>query len=445
MTMRTCARIAAWLLALLALAGALPSGAAITDSSGSPRTTHVTGPFGNVTRNLQWRVQTDTSLPFVVPPNFTATVLENQIASSGASFVIDKGGMTTLGTLAPLEAMPGPIASFSEKVTLPPALLERARREGARRILVVRSFEQTFRVRFTGIVMQQQQSFVLDFSDTGTEAVAFYLSPSVGGPLSVFRAVLRFDDHAPFKMVRENEPVRVYADLYYRGSGLLQGVWEVADAMSTSGQPVFRPLERVVRQLLAGDRLTLRGPALPSRIHGLYLVRFRVLGPFPVIEDPIVRYQVLAGGGPGPFHPITVASPRPESRVDPATSFAWSEVPGAVVYRVEFFEDRRGSPHLYLDDSYETFADATAPERIPPPFEAATLGEMRADEAGRGARVTGLLLPANERETVISELAWEALVPGRRYWWRVVAVSENGTVIGTSQLQRAHVELPPAP
>ena len=41
--------------------------------------------------------------------------------------------------------------------------------------------------------------------------------------------------------------------------------------------------------LAAGQRVTLRAPRLPSLTHGLYLVRFRVLGP---AGSPVRRARV---------------------------------------------------------------------------------------------------------------------------------------------------------
>ncbi len=446
------------LVGLLALATS--AGAAITSSSGSPRTSVLAGPFDDVSRNLQWSIRGD-DRHGLVPATFSTLgvsggpigstaalqVIDRQLLSTGGSIVADRGSVTTLGSLPPLAAQSAASAVFSEQVSLPRGLIEQARRTGARRILIVRTFVQqlTVRVTITGGGLNAPLIQTVVIPDQRQEAVALYLTPQVGGPFSVFRAVLRFDDGAPFRMVRPNEPVRAFADLYYRGTGRLEGVWEIAEVSSTSGSPVFRPLERVVRMLAAGQRVTLRGPRLPNLQHGLYLLRFRIQGPAGSPGDPVIRYQVLASGGAGPYQTVSIATPPPEARVDGSTRFAWSEVDGAVVYRMEFFEERPDGGDRYFSAEQEAYGDLAGPGAEASAFEASSMDEANRDRARRSQRVTGLLLPASEREARLTELAWEALVPGRAYWWRVVAVAEDGSELGSSELQRARVDLPAVP
>lgn len=444
-------------LALLALVLSTASQAVIVNTSGSPRASVISGPFGDVTRNVTWTVRTDDQLELVAPfspipfnptfgsPTASLAVLEQQITSPGGVIMIDRGPGTGLAQLGPLPPQMGLSATFTERITLPQQVIEQAQRAGARRILVVRTFQQTAIVQRTltgGVlnnpVIEQQQSV-----SQRQEAIAFFLSPSgVGGPFSVFRTLLRFRDGAPFLILQPNEPARPYADIYYRGTGRLEGVWEIAEPASTSGALVWRPLERVVRLLGAGQRLTVRGPKLPNLVHGLYLVRFKILGPGGAPEDPIIRYQVLAGASR--YVQLALSSPPPESRIDRATSFAWGGAKDAVAYRMEFYEKRRGSDR-YFDGGSETYGDLAGPGSRPLPFESSALDQVDADEVRNGRRVTGLLLPAEERETELSEMVWEALVPGREYWVQIFAVNDQGAEIGATEPRRIRVALPAAP
>ena len=444
-------------LVLLALVLPAAAQAVIVSTSGSPRASVIAGPFGDVTRNVTWNVRADDQVqittpfspvpfnPSFGPPTVSLAVLEQQISSPGGVIMIDRGPGTGLAQLAPLEPQIGLSVTFNETVTLPQQVIEQAQRAGARRILIVRTFQQTAILQRTvtaaflaNPVIEQQQSL-----SQRQEAIAFFLSPSgVGGPFSVFRTRLRFRDGAPFLILQPNEPARPYADIFYRGTGRLEGVWEIAEPASTSGALVWRPLERVVRLLGAGQRLTVRGPKLPNLVHGLYLVRFNILGPGGAPEDPIIRYQVLAGASR--YVQLALSSPPPESRIDRATSFAWGEAKDAVAYRMEFYEKRRGRGR-YFDEGSETFGDLAGPGSQPLPFESSALDQVDADEVRNGRRVTGLLVPAEERATELSEMVWEALVPGREYWVQIFAVNDQGAEIGSTEPRRIRVALPEAP
>lgn len=421
---------------------AAASWAEIMSTSGSPRTTTLAEPFNNTTRNVTWSVRGNDVFGAVpIPPRGVATVIDRQISSPGGMIMIDRGSVSGLQALAPLPPQMTNSANFRESLTLSRELLLRAQRAGARRLVVVRTFEQTLTVEvvvpptFTGIPGSTTQTVVVD---TRQEAIAFFLSGQIGGPFNVFRMVLRFDDGSPFRMIKQREPVRVFADLFFRGTGRLEGVWEIAEQGSTSGRPTFRIMERVVRQLGAGARVTLRGPRLPNLQPGLHLVRFRLTGNGRAVEEPLVRYQVLAGTV---FAPIAVSFPPPQSLVDSSTDFAWSPVKDAAAYRLEFFDPREGrTDRRYLGGDSEAYGDLVGGGSRTGAFEVSSL---RAETGHRSTGwVTGLLLPADVQQAQLTNMAWEALVPGRSYLWRVTAIAEDGSVLGASEPRPARVELP---
>lgn len=418
------------------------SWAEIANTSGSPRTTVLAEPLNDTTRNVTWSVRGNDNFPSVpVPPRGVATVLDRQISSPGGMIMIDRGSVSGLQALAPLPPQMGQTATYRESIQLSRELLLRAQRAGARRLLMVRTFEQTLTVQVvvpptaTGLPGSTTQSVVVD---TQQEAIAFFLSGQIGGPFNVFRMVLRFEDGSPFRMIKQREPVRVFADLFFRGTGRLEGVWEIAEQGSTSGRPHFRILQRVVRQLGAGARVTLRGPTLPNLQPGLHLVRFRLTGDGRAVEEPLVRYQVLAGTA---FSPIAVSFPPPQSLVDSTTDFAWSPVKDVAAYRLEFFDPRaaRGQGR-YLGGESEAYGDLVGGGSRTGAFEVSSL---RAETGHRSTGwVTGLLLPADVEHAQLTDMAWEALIPGRSYLWRVTAIAEDGSVLGASEPRPARVDLP---
>ncbi|MFQ5901728.1 MAG: hypothetical protein ACE5IH_09265 [Thermodesulfobacteriota bacterium] len=46
--------------------------------------------------------------------------------------------------------------------------------------------------------------------------------------------------------------------------------------------------------------------------------------------------------------------------------------------------------------------------------------------------VTGMLVPARQKETPLSQMARQRLLSGQVYLWRVLAIGEDGTIIGES-------------
>ncbi len=135
-------------------------------------------------------------------------------------------------------------------------------------------------------------------------AVDLLLTGSISQELSVLRLALRFEDGEVFRQVPRGSSLRALAEITTAGSGPLRATWELADPTSTSGPPVFRPLQLVARHLSAGGPTVIESPDLPTERQGLHLLRLRLSAPAVDFAVPVLRYQVVPGwqlpAGPQP-------------------------------------------------------------------------------------------------------------------------------------------------
>jgi len=229
-------------------------------------------------------------------------------------------------------------------------------------------------------------------------------------------------ENALFKVFNKGDKPRVKAELSYTGSGVLRGVWEIAEPSSTSGTPAFYPLTHVRKFLSQIGRATIYSPRLPGNITGLYMVRFRITDPFPAFNTPVIRYFINASKGVvKPTH-LGIISPANQARVSKNTPFSWQGLPGARAYLLEIFEPAAANPGQP--------ATNTVKEGI---------GSMLVPAGGTdgGAPVAGMLIPDNR--TVLSHLARAHLRSGRSYLWRVRAIGASGRVTGVSPLRSIRI------
>jgi hypothetical protein len=299
---------------------------------------------------------------------------------------------------------------FTERVRVPPEVLAQALELGATGLLYERRFKD---------------SAPIPPDATLPAGVVFALSGALAGPFHE----LRFDDGSPLRTVVLGGLLRAEAVVSYSGTGDLRAVWEVADAGSTSGEPIFRPLRNVVRHVSASGRVTLLSPELPTSGSGLHLLRLRVVEPETAFPLPVIRYSVLEEGVPEPSRLPTLRlhTPADAATLGPDMRFAWSAVEGASAYQLE----------IYAEADPE---GVTQPDQIlqPPAPQVALAGEALA-----GRLVTGVALPADAREATLSPVQRARLEPGRRYRWRVRAVNADGGLLGESAVRE--FRLPPAP
>ncbi len=229
---------------------------------------------------------------------------------------------------------------------------------------------------------------------------------------------LEFDNGVNLALIDLNAEIKARLTLSYSGVGLLEGIWQVAEAGSTDSLPLYRTLMLVRENLSGSQRATLQSPALPSSRSGKYLVRFCVTGPAAnaagnnasgqCSEDLLSvngSYQVQASGTVTPK--ITVLSPRQQTVVD-TTPFSWQAFAEARIYRIQIFEKVAGQQKL-----------ASSVEQA---------------EMSVPAFVSGQILPAHITSSALSELVRSKLQPGRLYQWRVTAHDQDGKVVASSSL-----------
>ena len=233
--------------------------------------------------------------------------------------------------------------------------------------------------------------------------VRLYPAGAGTGELAVSRLDMRFDDGATVRQIARGESLMATVEITASGGGTLEGVWEVADPSSTSGQPVYRILRRDRQSWLGRTTRQFTSPALPTRQPGLHILQFRILQPEADLPPVRLIYYVQAQApadtaGPGP---ITLQEPLADAEISRDTRFAWQPVAGAQTYQLEFL----------LPGTAEGEPDT-------PPL-------------------AGLLLPATRTETTLSRPVLERLNPGSPLRWRVLAFDEAGRLIGRSLARSA--------
>jgi len=295
------------------------------------------------------------------------------------------------------------VHQISEVVLIPADVTLRAQRTGAQTICYERTFENV--------------------NDLGSSAgsVNFDLTSSAAASLAVARLALSFDNGAPARVLALNEPLGAFAEVTFTGTGLLQAQWEIAGPASTAGTPVFRVLSQVRQYLASGDTVTFRSPPLPTNAAGLHFVRLRITDPAPGFQPPEVRYFVLESraGRDLPGRALALGSPPPRALLVPDSVFSWEPIRGARAYQLEIYDT--GEPgNLGLPD-----LDNASGEPRP--------GEI-AQALSRPA-VTGVYVTGRETRTALAPNVRAHLLPGRRYFWRVLAIGDEGAVIGVSPMR----------
>lgn len=319
--------------------------------------------------------------------------------SASGSFLATPTG-STLGTVAQRLAKTvsaiGVTTTITEVVLVPADVIYRAHKLGLSSLVYLRYFEDD------GVLPGASAYVILNI-----------VSPAAAG-FSVSRLALAFDNGAPVRVLGMKESLQAVAEIGFSGSGLVQGVWEIAGPSSTSGQPVYRTLNPVRQYLTGGSQQTLRSPNLPTDSSGFYLVRFRLTDPVPGFEQPVLRYFV-SSGKPGevlPVVPIGLVLPAHQSLLAPDDVFAWEPIRGARAYQLEVYTAAPQAGDSLPDLGGEATTKAPALPHTPP--------------------VTGMLVPGSQTKTTLSASARTHLPPGGRYLWRVLAIGGDGSVIGQS-------------
>ncbi|MCG6883767.1 MAG: hypothetical protein LJE62_08450 [Silicimonas sp.] len=337
------------------------AGATVTGVSVSPDPI-VVNERGSALVTLRWRVEVTTSLP-VTLESASGTVIGGPVAETPGRRLSKRVSAAGVST-----------HRFSDRIRISRAAIA---------------------ALASGSTVVYQRSWN-DGSGAVVENVALTLGS--GGELSVRNASLRFDDGSYYAIVDEGAPLAAVLRLTSAGAGRFDGIWQVSGPAGT-GSAAFRPVGRV-RTTLAGSRTSvIESPALPTDRPGLYRVRL-LPGPSAGADTagtfPILTYVVTGAAGPDA---LGLLSPAPGKAVTPSTRFSWDGVPGASLYRLEF-------------------------------FRASGTGGL----AGR--RVAAVDLPGGATSARLKPFTFDRIRRADAALWRVVALDANGRPVAASPARR---------
>jgi hypothetical protein len=206
-----------------------------------------------------------------------------------------------------------------------------------------------------------------------------------------------------------------WSEVTLSGSGLVEGVWEIAEPPSTSGQTVFRTL-RVLRQFAQGGApMRVDSPALPTASPGLHLLRLRLTKPVPGFNTPEIRYFVAQPGAEPVPSELRALSPLPGALLEQDTRFTWAPLEGVQSWLLLLHERPVG-----LGGNLPELGTAATPDT-------AELAQLK-----NSAPTAGLVIPGNQSDVVLSAMAQAHLKNGKSYLWRVLGVDKDGVVLGES-------------
>ncbi len=306
--------------------------------------------------------------------------------------------------------------SMRESLQIPLAIIRELQNQGEN----VFFYERTFSNSEDGSQKTAVVRFSIQSTDSASSAPATNASGSVSNntnanqntsPLSntshlrINRTQLRFDNERRSVIVDTETEFGAYAVINYTGSGVISYTWEVATPPSTMGQPNFRPIETHLQHLLAGGKITISSPSLPSRQTGEYLLRLKITQPSPGITSDELRYSVKSNTqNVMTTEPdlMNVQHPPLNALISPQTEFRWLPIPGATAYQLEIYDSPQISNYL-VSNLY------------PRP-------------------VTGVIIPANKTTVILGNASWAHLKIGQSYYWRVIALSDDGRIVGQSKL-----------
>ncbi len=356
-----------WVLSTGVLLLAVPAFADVVSVLGS--SDRQTIPFNRpVPAAIRWQVRTVPKSQSVSSPQLIIGLPDHGMCQPNVTLARSLSGHTGVSGQTTLR----------ETVLIPPAVAVLARKQGAGRIAVCRTFDDG-QAAATGIVT---------LSVSGGVAGA--------GPLAVDRLQLHFENGSVARVISRGEPLRARADLLYQGAGVLQGYWEVAGPDAGGAGAVFYPLGPVYRRVNGSGHLKLLGPTLPTQLAGRYTVRLRLIAPSYPDSLPQLTYHVLSAEAESSV-PVKIKVMPPSAQgVSPQQPLTWQSVKGAKGYLLIVRDPRSGK------------------------------------------RVAGEFVPAVEQEQDMIKAALRAVVvqhlqPGHPYLWEVVAVDAQGRSVARSR------------
>ncbi len=379
------------LLWALLLPGSSQAAIDALGSSVAPATVYVASDHAGVFTTT-WRVRTSSGP--------TVTSGPGQFLTGGRAGVL----LGSVPMALNRAAAAGTTALITENVQVPLAVIREALRLGGSEFVYRRVFSD-----FTDALPVNLELRVVI---TGAQAAG----------LTATRQAIAFDNNTPARIVAPRQLLSAWSEVTLSGSGLVEGVWEIAEPPSTSGQAVFRTL-RLVRQFAqAGVPLRLDSPALPTAASGLYLLRLRLTRPAPAFAAPEIRYFVAQPGATPVARELHTLSPMPGALLEEGTRFAWAPLEGVESYLLVLYQRKAG-----LGGNLPELGAAPLPD-------AAELAQLASDSP-----VAGVVVPGGQSSVALSVMARTHLKPGGAYLWRVLGVGKDGVVLGESPWREIRV------
>jgi hypothetical protein len=293
---------------------------------------------------------------------------------------------------------------FPELVTVDGDLIASWLRQGIRRVGYRRTFTSPGSTPRTAQLLLSISGSTLEGLRDGTSA-----------QLQVLRMELAFTSGNRIEIAEPGQTLAARLTLGYGGSGTLRGRWQIAEPGGGS-RPFFRTLALVRETLAPVQRAVIESPPLPTHARGRYVLRFCLEAAGAPAEQCVdssssvqTLYEVMAQQSL-----VEIVGLQPNGlAAGPQTPFRWAPVPGATTYQLQVFSVGAPDPGTLLEKN------------------AARLGE---DGTEREMRfVTGLLIPADAAQTLLTDLVRSRLEPGQRYVWRVTAHDADGQLIARSR------------
>jgi hypothetical protein len=246
--------------------------------------------------------------------------------------------------------------------------------------------------------------------------------PASGAELAVESLQLAFDDGEKTRVLSQGESLAASAGITFTGSGLLSGIWEIAEPSKDGQTGKYRTLEVVNKDLVATGNTRLASPRLPTASPGTYALRLKITRPTPEREG-VVRYFV--GQSPSEEDlggrkdvPESLPTRSPSAPAGRETTFSWDPVVGSIGYQVEIYDEEGSKGAVVVEEG--TFG--TCLIRHP-------------SELNRPPLI-GLMAPGYQTEATLSQLAGTALTAGGTYLWRVIALGPRGKVLCESPFRK---------
>lgn len=233
-------------------------------------------------------------------------------------------------------------------------------------------------------------------------------SGTIAGQLNIERIQVEFENQRSSLIIPRTSQLNARAIINYKGTGLFQYRWEIASPPSTKSNPLFFPLIARKQYLLAGDQVTIQSPNLPTNLKGNYLLRLAVTNPQIAFPLKVLRYSVKSQSGSSlasRLKTINLLQPKKDSALVKSTEFAWHTIEGSKAYQLELYSR--------------------------PPQVISNLIKQQDDKP-----ITGVLMPATKTHIKLTDNSFAHLSRKQTYYWRVIAISADGEIIGQSEFRR---------